>query len=206
MKILALADIHGHTKQIPLLADAAGACDAIVVAGDVTNFGRTSQARSVLSALSAFDRPVLGVSGNCDPPQVDDLLKQQGGGLVHGPVELNGIMYVGFSYNGTSGAVLPNESILRTASAKPVILVTHQPAWGTAVDLQVATRHKGSISVRSFIEDYQPLLAVSGHIHEARGTDQLGSTLLVNPGPFRNGCYAIIDIVNNTAKATLCVL
>jgi hypothetical protein len=46
-------------------------------------------------------------------------------------------------------------------------------------------------------------LAVSGHIHEAYGTDQIGSTLLVNPGPFRNGRYATIDINGDTAVAKL---
>jgi putative phosphoesterase len=203
MKLLALADIHGHTKHIPLLVDTAKDCDVIVLAGDMTDFGGADQARSVLSALSALKKPILGVSGNCDSPQVDNILKQRDGSLVHAPVETNGVVFVGFSYAASAGAVLPNEPILQISSQKTMVLVTHQPAWGTAVDLQASTRHKGSRSVRSFIEDYQPLLAVSGHIHEACGTDQIGSTLLVNPGPFRNGRYATIDINNNTAKATL---
>ncbi len=206
MKLLALSDIHGHTKKIPLLADAAKDCDAVILAGDITDFGGTDQALLVFSALGAFGKPVLGVSGNCDSPQVDDVLNQQGGNLIHNPVEMNGVVFVGFSYAASVEAVLPNEPISRIVSQKPMILVTHQPAWGTAVDLQASTRHKGSQSVRSFIEDRQPILAVSGHIHEARGTDQIGSTLLVNPGPFRNGCYAIIDINDDTAQAKLCGL
>ncbi|MHC5095860.1 MAG: metallophosphoesterase family protein [Planctomycetota bacterium] len=224
MRLLALADIHGVIKHIPLLANAAKDCDAVVMAGDVTDFGTDDQARSVLSALGAFGKPLLGVSGNCDPPHVDDMLKQQGGGLLHGPAEMNGFIFVGFSYAASQEAVFPNEpiSILKTKDCglktaqrhlnepilhnpglKPMILVTHQPAWGTAVDLQASTRHKGSRSVRSFIEDHQPLLAVSGHIHEAYGTDQIGSTLLVNPGPFRNGRYATIDINRDKAVAKL---
>ncbi len=203
MKLLTLSDIHGHTKQIPLLANAVKDCDAIVLAGDITDFGGADQARSVLSALSAFGKPVLGVSGNCDSPQVDAILGKQGGSLIHNPVEMNGLVFVGFSYAASAGAVLPNEPISRLPSQKPMVLVTHQPAWGTDVDLQASTRHKGSRSVRSFIEDYQPLVAVSGHIHEACGTDQIGSTLLVNPGPFRNGRYATIDISGDTAVARL---
>jgi len=203
MKLLALADIHGHTKHIPLLANVAKDCDAIVLAGDMTDFGGASQARSVLSALNAFGKPVLGVPGNCDSPQVESVLNQQGGGLVQNPIEMNGVVFVGFSYAASTEPVLPNEPILQQ---KPMVLVTHQPAWGTAVDLQASTRHKGSRSVRSFIEDHQPILAVSGHIHEARGTDQIGSTVLVNPGPFRNGCYSVIDINDNTAQAKLCSL
>ena len=203
MKLLVLADIHGYTKHIPLLADTTKDCDVVVLAGDITDFGGADQARSVLSALNAFGKPMLGVSGNCDSPQVESVLKQQGGGLVHNPVEMNGLVFVGFSYEASAGAVLPNEPISRILSQKPMVLVTHQPAWGTDVDLRASTRHKGSHSVRSFIEDYQPILAVSGHIHEAFGTDQIGSTLLVNPGSFRNGRYATIDINGNTAQATL---
>ena len=203
MRLLALADIHGYVKHIPLLADAAKDCDAVVLAGDITEFGTDDQARSVLSALGAFGKPLLGVSGNCDPPQVDNLLKQQGGGLIHAPVEMNGLVFVGFSYAASTEAVLPNEPILQGLPQKPMVLVTHQPAWGTAVDVQASTRHKGSRSVRSFIEDHQPILAVSGHIHEACGIDQIGSTLLVNPGPFRNGRYATIDINGDTAVAKL---
>jgi Icc-related predicted phosphoesterase len=139
---------------------------------------------------------------------VDELLKQQGGGLIHAPVEMNGLVFVGFSYSASMEAVLPNEPILKKKDLqdpgqKPIVLVTHQPAWGTTIDLQASTRHKGSHSVRSFIENHQPILAVSGHIHEAYGTDQIGSTLLVNPGPFRNGRYATIDINGDTAVAKL---
>ena len=203
MRILVLADIHGHVKQIPFLVNAVKDCDAIVLAGDITDFGGPDQARSVVSALAAFEKPVLGVPGNCDRSPVNDVLSRQGGNLVDHPVEMNGVVFVGFSYEASTEAVLPNEPILRIQPQKPMILVTHQPAWGTEVDLQAATRHKGSPAVRSFIEDHQPLLAVSGHIHEAYGTDQIGSTLLVNPGPFRNGRYATVEVHGNTAQATL---
>ncbi|MHC5097933.1 MAG: metallophosphoesterase family protein, partial [Planctomycetota bacterium] len=70
MRLLALADIHGYVKNIPLLANAAKDCDAVVLAGDITDFGTADKARSILSALGAFEKPLLGVSGNCDPPQV----------------------------------------------------------------------------------------------------------------------------------------
>lgn len=40
----------------------------------------------------------------------------------------------------------------------------------------------GSHSVMAAIEKYQPLLALCGHIHEARGTARIGRTLVINPG------------------------
>jgi uncharacterized protein len=40
----------------------------------------------------------------------------------------------------------------------------------------------GSTAVREAILHYQPLMALHGHIHEARGHQKLGRTLCVNPG------------------------
>lgn len=40
----------------------------------------------------------------------------------------------------------------------------------------------GSKAVRESIERHQPALALHGHIHEARGTARIGSTLCINPG------------------------
>lgn len=40
----------------------------------------------------------------------------------------------------------------------------------------------GSKSVRRFLEKYQPLMSLHGHIHEASGTDQVGKTTAFNPG------------------------
>jgi Icc-related predicted phosphoesterase len=40
----------------------------------------------------------------------------------------------------------------------------------------------GSHAVRQLIEEYQPLLAVHGHIHESRGDVRIGRTLAINPG------------------------
>jgi uncharacterized protein len=40
----------------------------------------------------------------------------------------------------------------------------------------------GSTACRETIERYQPLLGLHGHLHESRGTFQLGRTLCINPG------------------------
>lgn len=40
----------------------------------------------------------------------------------------------------------------------------------------------GSRAVRQLIEEYQPLLGLHGHIHEARGEARIGRTLVLNPG------------------------
>jgi Icc-related predicted phosphoesterase len=52
----------------------------------------------------------------------------------------------------------------------------------------------GSTAVREAIEKYQPMLGLHGHIHEARGFDKIGRTLLINGGSeYAEGiCRAVI--------------
>jgi uncharacterized protein len=40
----------------------------------------------------------------------------------------------------------------------------------------------GSSAVREFIEKHQPLVGLHGHVHEGRGEQRLGRTLVLNPG------------------------
>jgi uncharacterized protein len=40
----------------------------------------------------------------------------------------------------------------------------------------------GSTAVRQILEEYQPALALHGHIHESRGEAQIGRTLAINSG------------------------
>jgi len=39
------------------------------------------------------------------------------------------------------------------------------------------------------LERMQPVLCVTGHIHEGRGMDSIGRTRVVNPGPLSRGGY-----------------
>lgn len=42
--------------------------------------------------------------------------------------------------------------------------------------------HVGSKSIRKFLEKYQPLMGLHGHIHESYASDKIGKTIVVNPG------------------------
>ena len=75
-------------------------------------------------------------------------------------------------------------------------LISHQPPLGTAMDLAANGSHVGSRSVRSFIEKYQPTFCITGHIHEGRGQDWIGQTPIINAGPFNNGGFAILDVID----------
>jgi Icc-related predicted phosphoesterase len=40
----------------------------------------------------------------------------------------------------------------------------------------------GSLAVRQVVEDFQPMLVLSGHIHESRGVTKIGDSVAINPG------------------------
>jgi len=69
----------------------------------------------------------------------------------------------------------------------------HVPPYGYSLDLcpkldaqmRMAAEekiHAGSLGAKQVIEKYQPLLGLHGHIHESRGAQKAGRTLLINPG------------------------
>jgi uncharacterized protein len=69
------------------------------------------------------------------------------------------------------------------------VYVMHSPPYGTGLDVIQGKKLTGSRSIRSFVENHQPLLTLHGHIHEAlevSGTyvERIGETLCVNPGQF----------------------
>lgn len=81
--------------------------------------------------------------------------------------------------------------------AKPLVVATHVPPYGTGIDVAPKLRDDlsvvteggepvmvpvGSTAVRDFIERTQPMLSLHGHIHESRGAARLGRTLAINPG------------------------
>ena len=52
----------------------------------------------------------------------------------------------------------------------------------------------GSTAVREFIEEVQPDVCVCGHIHESRGVDRIGRTVVVNPGTLLSGGYVVVRL------------
>lgn len=214
MNIIAISDIHGSLELLdslgPLLIDA----DLLLIAGDITNFAGRSKAQSIITALKQYNPNILAVSGNCDLPAVDDYLTDDGINLHCRIVESSGLTFTGLSGCMSKRTILTHkpeekrfaaalESIQQKLPAQPFVLVTHQPPFGAAVDEVSPGRHAGSKAIRDFIEANNPILALSGHIHEAPAIDKIENTMLINPGPLRQGRYAQITIENNTPTAEL---
>ena len=214
MNIIALSDIHGSLECLPAIGKQLKKADLVMIAGDITHFGQWAQAEEIISQIRAYNQHVLAVPGNCDKFEVDEYLASERINLSRNSVEIDGITFCGLGGSLPCPGKTPNEfgeqvftESLEELSpeenfAGNLVLMTHQPAVETAVDT-VAGMHSGSAAVRDFIEKNKPVLAISGHIHEAIGTDKIGPTTLVNPGPFRAGNYACIELNGDEVKVSL---
>lgn len=217
MRILAVSDIHGYRTGIEFLTPVAQGCDLILVAGDITDFGGRDAAAAVLSPFAGLEARMACVAGNCDGQDVLAWLAEEGIS-VDGRSRMMG----GFRVSGVGGGLYhhgmtPNEateeelaagmeaaiaSSAGVAESSPSIHLTHTPPNGTSLDRR-KNRQVGSHSLRECLDRVKPLLWVSGHIHESRSVSRLGPSLLVNPGPLNEGCYALISIDDGRAEAEL---
>jgi Icc-related predicted phosphoesterase len=201
MIIAGITDIHGATQDLKEFATQVLDIDVLLIAGDLTMFGSHNDAEAILAPLRGCAPSLLAVSGNCDRSDIERYLIEDGCG-IHGTHHMvNGVAFAGLGGALEGTGCTPNEhsdedlaSALENAFAaipegSPVVLVSHQPPHGTQVDMTHRGQHVGSMAVRACIENQQPLLCLSGHIHESRGLDALGKTQLVNPGPLRERHY-----------------
>lgn len=207
MRMLIITDIHGKSRKAEKLVERIGEkdlnldFDLLLIAGDITNFQGREKASEILDILERLERPMFSIMGNCDGKDVLDLLEERGISLHNRRVEFGGIGIVGFGgSNRTPFSTIWEfddeellESLIRNYREGDVLLI-HAPPYGTKVDRIYTGRHVGSKALRRFIEERQPPLVICGHIHEARGVDEIGKTLIVNPGPLFRGYYAVIEV------------
>lgn len=210
MKLLCISDIHtaGFQIALKLIKNYAKEIDAVVIAGDITDFGKYEDAIKMLEKFSEERSPVLFVPGNCDPVSLLESAEKEKVICIHGKsCVLGDFAVIGVGGSNLTPFSTPIEfeeekiaSILDSAykavGREAFILVSHAPAYNTKLDKIRQGIHVGSKAIRKFIEEKRPFLAISGHIHEARGLDKLNDTVLVNPGPVSLGNYCLVDIIN----------
>lgn len=73
---------------------------------------------------------------------------------------------------------------------RPDIFVLHNPAYGT-LDKLPRFGHCGSHGLREAVDEVNPRLVLSGHVHEHFGLMKLGTTYFLNPSNF--GSVETID-------------
>ncbi len=204
MKIISFGDIHEHLSNLGPLKNELKNADLVIVTGDLTNYNGRKEATKVIECVEKYNENILAQLGNLDQQDVDNYLTEKGinlhrNGFVRDDI---GIFGVGgsnptpfntpteFSEKAIEGFIF--EGFEKVKDAKFKILVPHMPPKDTKLDMISTGAHVGSQSVRDFIFKHKPDIVLSGHIHEARGTEKIEDTTICNAGMFCEGGYVII--------------
>ena len=215
MKIISFGDVHEDTSNLIKIKSVLETADLIVISGDLTNCHGKAEAKKVLDAIGEYNKNLLAQYGNMGKSEVNSYLTIEGINL-HG----NGFIFgdVGvFGCGGSSPTPFNTPSEISEADiemylangynkvkgARWKVMVCHTPPKDTSTDVTRNGIHVGSSTVRKFIEKRKPQVCISGHIHESRGKDKIGDTMVLNAGMFRDGWYIEIDIDKGDVSATL---
>lgn len=105
LRVAAIGDLHvQESDSAPyrdLFTEIAGAADVLVLCGDLTNFGRTSEAEILADDIRTCSIPVIGVLGNHDfecgqPDQVAAILTDAGMTVLdEQAIEVEGVGFAG---------------------------------------------------------------------------------------------------------------
>jgi len=213
MDIVVISDIHGDVENLITYLDKIKEYkfDVVVCPGDFTDanaprgFTQEDIARLIIKELKMLKKPILAVPGNMDPKNIIKILEEEKIS-IHG----KGVGIDDCGFYGCGGAQTPfgtniepteeetktklKEALNDVKNFKYKVQVTHNPPNGSRLDMIQSGFHVGSNAVREAIELYNPLAAISSHIHEAKGTDQLKNTFLMNSGRFPEGYFGLINI------------
>jgi Icc-related predicted phosphoesterase len=215
---IAVGDIHGDMANLARIPDLSRA-DGVIVTGDLTIRGQRPEGKRVIDAIRAINPAVRAQIGNMDNQDIDDWLTDQGINLHRRVAELApgvGLMGVGWSTPTPFGtpSEISEEDLARwiddtyalAAGYARLVVVVHTPPYNTATDRLPSGVHVGSPAVREFLVRVQPALCVTGHIHESRGQDRIGETVVINPGPLSAGGYVRIRVNSDCHEGVAAVL
>lgn len=215
MKIISFGDIHEDTRNLQKIEAELKDADLIIISGDITNYHGKAVAENVINSVRKYNTNILAQLGNLDQGEVNDYLSQESINL-HG----NGYIFNDIGIFGVGGSNLtpfktPTEfneeeiySFLvngykKIDGCEVKIMVPHMPPINTNVDKVSSGMHVGSKSVRDFIEKYKPNMCICGHIHESKGDDVIGNTIIFNAGMFKEGGYVTIEYFNGSLNGNL---
>lgn len=198
VRIVAMSDTHGFHKDL-VVPDG----DILVHCGDAVQRwdrkGKFKFHKFVKWFKNFPHKDKIFISGNHE--DANGVRYHLGGALLDGERNCSGLRIYGMPYS-------RNSYFYRNLPAGLDVLLTHEPPRGI---LDVAKPHSlavpteiGSKKLRKILKNLEqdaPTVHIFGHVHEARGYDEINGTLFVNaananPGPatrLEHGC-TVIDI------------
>jgi hypothetical protein len=205
MRLLCITDIHGNTRHFEKILAHEPKADLLIIGGDFTNFGKPPEVDRILKIAQAHTPQVLAVAGNCDSPEIDQLLIDRGISLHGRGVRIGDMGFFGVSamppWRGDMYEFTENQldkylaaGHAQVEGSPQLVMVPHAPPFDSGVDRSGSGINVGSKSIRGWVEKTNPVLVVCGHIHEARGKGKVGNTIVVNCGPARDGNYVVAEV------------
>lgn len=187
-KILATGDFHGDSSVSKRLAERAvkEKVDLVILTGDIVGPIETD---NLLKPFIEKNKKVLFVPGNWDSSETAKFLSE-----LYGVKDV-GEHYVTYDDIGIFGIGSPDwqlelnekkafkklkQEFKKIKNLEKKILISHIHAAKTKAEF---SGFEGSTALRKAIEEFQPDLFLSGHIHEAEGlNEKIGKTKVFNVG------------------------
>jgi len=187
-KILAAGDLHGDPKVTKKLAEKAEKekVDLVILAGDLTGWIETE---NLLKPFIEKGEKVIFVPGNWDSGEVSNFFTKLYG------IKNVGDHYVKYGNVGIFGLGNPDwqlslnekksfeklkKEFNKIKDLEKKIMVSHLHAADTKAEF---SGFPGSTALRKAIEEFQPDIFISSHIHEAEGLkEKIGKTRVFSVG------------------------
>jgi Icc-related predicted phosphoesterase len=202
MRIAATSDLHftpqGYDRIREPLSHVKDEADVLVIAGDLTNYGKPEEMHSLMNALVRLRIPIVSVLGNHDyeSDQQDELMKMM---TAEGIKVLDGSSYErdGVGFAGTKGfpggfgrgmltafgekeikafvqagldETLKLERALTMLSSSKIVIVTHYAPICETVEGErlEILPFLGSSRLAEVIDRHQAVIAFHGHAHHGK--------------------------------------
>ena len=208
MRFLVITDLHQKRPDVGWINEeiAAHKAEFVLFLGDVTDFGTKELAAEIISGI---DSEVYAIPGNCDPLDLPEGIRDVAVDMHGNAAEIGGHRLVGLGGSNITifhtAFELEEEELyegLKKNASEGMILMTHAPSYGI-LDQIPSGLSVGSPAIKKIVDEYRPILALSGHIHEAMGIVEENGTVFVNPGPAKEGRFAVVDIEDGKVEARL---
>jgi Icc-related predicted phosphoesterase len=208
MKFLVLSDLHQKASALKWINAVISEekPDHVLFLGDITDFGTGEEAAEIIRSI---DCGVYAIPGNCDPLDLPEKIAAVSESVHGKAVSIGGC---DFAFLGGSNITIFNTpfelkeddiyNALKPISKAGMVLATHAPSFGT-LDHIPGGISVGSPAIKRIIDEFKPMAALSGHIHEDRGAVRKDGVLYLNPGPAKEGFCAIFSIDDGVADAKL---
>lgn len=212
---IGFGDIHEDLSllgEIPNLS----AADGVIISGDITNRGDTRRASELLDEVFRINPNIYAQIGNMDRPEVTSYLDEKGWNIhARGKLLAEDIGIMGVGYSTPTPFMTPsevsddklaqwlNEGYEQVKHLMKLILVAHDPPFGSKAAQLPSGENVGNRSVLEFIQRVQPDICLTGHIHEAESEDFIGKTKILNPGMLSMGGYVLIRLQEDKLAADI---